>query len=255
MEDLFVGNQVYGEVANTLHQNGFDAGKLRPYIANNGRCYINVNGRAVPYQVPAINATLRKDEWQELDAAVIEVAQERLVGVADRLQAGLLRNLSQGIGATVFEWETVSDFDDASVSMNAVTDGKGDRPNYEINQMPVPVIHKEFEFNSRQLSASRMRGEPLDTTSVRLATRQVVEKQEEMLFNGTDGPTYGGGTVYGYTNYPDRNTATSAGGGAWDDSAKTGEQIVADVIALLTANDNANHFGNSMLYVPRPYRS
>jgi len=253
-DDVIVGNQVIGDFANALHANGFSAGRLRPwYDVNKRKCFINVNGKAVEYSNLAMNATLRKDEWQEIDSAVLEVAQERLVGVRDLLQAGLLKTLSQGIGATVFQWETVSDFDEAGVSMDAVTDHVGDRPKFKLESMPVPVIHKEFEFNSRQLDASRNRGETLDVTSVRSATRQVTEKQEDMLFNGADSFTFDGGSLYGYTTFPQRNSVTSADGKKWDDPAKTGEEILADVLALITANDNANHFMDSKLYIPRAY--
>ena len=67
------------------------------------------------------NDTLRKDEWLEIDRAVIEIARDRLTGVADLVSAGLTINLVNGLGTTVFQWEDMSDMTAADINMEGIT--------------------------------------------------------------------------------------------------------------------------------------
>lgn len=249
MNDIIHGNRITGEVASGLAEVDFDVNYLRPYYGSDRRAYVTQNGVAVPYF--QANATLRKDEWLELDTAIIEEAEERLIGVQDLLSAGLTMNLSDGLGTTSLEWENVDDFSPAEISMDAVTQSNADRPNYELESIPLPIIHKDFNFNLRQLRSSRKRGETLDVTSARLASRQVSETVEDLLFAGTPTYAYAGGTIFGYLTHPDRNTVTLTEN--WDAAGKTGEEILADVLAMKQASINANFTGPFWLYIPQAY--
>lgn len=194
-------------------------------------------------------SVLRKDEWIHLDNELIAEAQLRLRGVADLIAAGLTIPVANSMGKTVFEYEKVSDMEAANVSLDGMVRGENDRPEFSLAGLPLPITHKDFFINLRTLTASRTRGESLDSTSVRLAGRKVAEASETMLFNG--GKTFGGYTIYGYTNHPDRNIESFGAGGSWDQSAKTGAEILADVLTMMASAEADNMYGPYAIYVPR----
>lgn len=233
-----------GPVPNRLMQNGMDVGALRPWIGTDGRSYITVNGSAMPL---IANATLRKDEWVQYDQAIIKAAQSRLNGVQDLIGRGLTFSIGNGLGKTVLEYEDQSDITAAQMSMDAVTRGQNDRPEWDLNYLPLPIIHKDFQINIRALNSSRTTGMSLDTTMAELATFKVAEKVETILFQGASSFAYGGGTIYGYVDFPHRNTGTCT---LWTGSSKTGAQIVADVVAMKQASIADLYYGPWMLYIP-----
>ena len=263
VDQLFKGN-AYGSVAQRLVANGMNVSPLRPYIdavptevpgefKGDGRSYMTVNGVARP----VVNATLRKDEWVHLDTAVVGAARERLIGVADLQGRGLVYNIPNGLGTTVLEYEDMTDFTDAEMNMDAVTRGLDDRVEFDINYLPLPVIHKSFHINIRVLSASRTVGAPLDTTQAELSGRKVAEKVEDILFNGTSSFAYGGGTIYGYTDFPSRLTGILTA--PWDtadsSSVDRGQMILADVLRMKQASIDNLFFGPWMIYIPTAYET
>jgi len=198
------------------------------------------------------NAALRQDEWKVLDTAIITQAQNRLVVVKDVLSRGLTFNLANGLGTTILESENIGDMNAAQVSMDGVTRGQSDTVNYEVVGLPLPLIHKDYQIPIRKLNASRNRGEALDTTQAGLSSRKVADIAEDMLLNGYS-MTYGGYVIYGYTNHPNRNTVTLSVD--WDASAKTGKQIVDDILGMKQALIADKFFGPFALYVPTAYET
>lgn len=199
------------------------------------------------------NATLRKDEWIHFDTAVVMAAQERLVAVGDLMSRGLTLPIGNGLGKTVLEYEDASDIEDAQVSMDGITRGDNDRIEYDLKQLPLPIVHKDFQINSRVLAASRTLGQPLDTSNAELAARKVSEKVEDILMNGLSTFTFGGGSIFGLTDHPNRNTVTLTTN--WDASGKTGEQILKDVRDMKQRSIDDLHFGPWMLYIPTNYET
>jgi len=267
MIDLIGQNgQVQGAVAHHLTANGqLNAGAMRPFIDSKGNSCITVytggdKNSPSSYQTRVINtnATLRRDEWKQLDQAIMDTAKFRLGGIDDLVAKGLVYNLGNAMGTTVLEWHDVSDGMEAVMSMDAVTRGNGDRPVFQHNYLPIPIVHVDYEIGARVLAASRSLGNPLDTTSVELATRKVKEYLESMLFTDTD---YAFGEldsrsknkIYSYLNHPDRNEVSLTT--AWDDSSITGALIVADVLAMKQASIEAYHYGPWMLYIPTGYET
>lgn len=194
---------------------------------------------------------LRKEEWIQFDTTVVQVARDRLNGVADLLNAGLRIPINNPLGTTVFQWEDMSDMTPADVHMDGVSRGQQDRVTFALNQIPLPIIHKDFFVSRRVLEASRRLGEPLDTTQAATAARLVSERAEDILFNGYSALSFGGGVLRGYTDHPDRNTITLTQN--WDASGKTGEEILKDVLDMLAAAHASRMFGPYMLYVPTAY--
>jgi len=263
--DLMFNGQAQGDVANQFMGAGrLDVGALRPFVEN-GKSYISMYKGGNPkdpnnYVVVPMNtnATLRRDEWKQLDKALMETAKYRLGGIDDLVANGLTYDLGNAMGTTVLEWHDVGDFGEAVVTMDGVTRGNGDRPKFQYNYLPIPIIHFDYEINARVLEASRNLGNPLDTTSAAQAARKVSEKLENMLFTNT---TYSFGeddsrslnTIYSYVNHPDRNTVTLDVD--WDASAKTAAGILADVLQMKQTSINDYHYGPWMLYIPTAYET
>lgn len=249
-----------GLPAKQLMVNSGQPGILRPYLMQSsktgkwGAYYTRViNGKAVAVPLPITNATLRKDEWKNIDDAVLMAAEDRLVGTGDLLSRGLTYDIGDGLASTVLEYEDVDTLTAAEVTMDANNRTQKDRPNYELKYLPLPIIHKDFSFNIRQLMAGRNKGQPIDVTTGMLAARQVAEKLETILFTGLSSYTYGGGTIYGYLDHPNNNDVTLALN--WDNSSKTGAQILTDVRNMKQASIDALHYGPWVLYVPTAYET
>jgi len=260
--DFIGGNgQSEGDLAGRLLSQGrLDPGTMRPYIGKDNRTYVTMykggdpkspaSYQSVPLQTNT--GTLRRDEWKQLDDAVLAVSRQRLGGIEDLRANGLVYNLGNAMGTTVLEYHDINDAFTANLSMDGVTRGEGDRVVYGTNYLPLPIIHVDFEINQRVLEVSRRNNSALDTTSVEMATRRILEKLEAMLFTSTS-YTFGGGTIYGYLNQTYRNTVTLHE--HWDASGKTGAEIIADVLEMKQAAITAKHYGPYMLYIPTAYET
>lgn len=189
---------------------------------------------------------LLKDEWKLMDNAVIQIAQKRLIGVRDLIERGLTFNLPNAMGVTKIEWQQAGDLGDAAVSMDAVTEAQRDRLTFALKAMPVPIIHKDFQYSLRLLESSRRQGTPLDVAHAEQAARIVSEKIESILFNGV---TVGqvGDLLPGYLTAANRNTGSVTA--AW--ATATGAQIVGDILEMIGVAEGDNMYGPYMLYVPR----
>lgn len=245
--DFILNGQAHGAIATQLLAANMDVNCLRPYIGQDGRSYLTINVDGKPTAVPVMNATatLRKDEWKLLDEAVLKAAKPRLQAVADLRSRGLTYNIPNGLGKTVLETETQSDITEAVVSMDGLRESEADRPVYELTNLPLPIISKDFSFSARQIMASRNGGSPLDTTTAELAGRRVAEMAEQVLLGTTTGTTYGGGTIYGYTNLSGRMTKvlTAPTASGW-----TPATLVNEVLEMRLQSQQAYHYGPWMLY-------
>lgn len=247
-----------GSVAARLLANGMDVGAMRPYheaVDGNDETesFITVNQNGELIARPTGNVSLlRKDEWKQYDQAVLDITQSRLVGIQDLISRGLVYNIGNGMGTTVLEYEDISDVTAAEISMDAVTPGRNDRPQYDIKYLPLPITHKDFQINIRALNASRTTGRSLDTVMAQKSARKIAESLETQLFTATS-YTYGGGVIYSYLNAPNRNQGSLTAN--WDDSAAGGENILTDVLAMKAALIAAGYYGPYVLYVPTNFET
>lgn len=262
--DFVLNGKFQGDVAQYLANHGkLNPHVLRPFFdEKKQQAFINVyKGSGDPKDVknyvarPVNNATLRRDEWKQLDEAVIRTAKYRLGGYQDLIDMGLTYNLGNAMGTTVLEWHDVGDAQEADLTMDGISRSKGDRPNFDTNYLPIPIIHADFEINARALAASRNMGNPLDTIMAEDASRRVSEKLENMLFTDTD-YAFGGGTIYSYVNFPNRNQFTLADYGNWDDESATSTSAIVDCVRnMKQASINDKHFGPWVLYIPTNYET
>lgn len=263
--DLIGNGQAQGQMATDFMKAGsLSIGAMQPFLADNGRSYITVfkgGDKTKPQNYVAMpintNATLRRDEWKQLDEALITTSRYRLGGIADLIANGLTYQLGNAMGTTVLEWHDVNDAMQAVVTMDGVTRSNNDAPNFRTNYLPIPVIHSDYEINSRELEASRKLGNPLNTIMAEMAARRIQEKLENMLFTDTtfqfgDKGDNGRNKIYSYVNHPDINIVTM--GTHWDDSAKTAAGILQDILKMVGAATADYHYGPYQLYIPTAYQ-
>ena len=193
------------------------------------------------------NSTLRADDHKIMGKKLVGTAKEKLVGVLDLYNRGLVVTLPNW-GFTLYQYEKISGMTDAEVTMEASTDGQNDRQTFELATLPVPVIHKDFKLGARQWQASQNSGSGLDLTQLSESARNVSDKLEDMLFNGLPSLIVSGSQIYGYTNHPERTTVTLAGTG-WGTSS--GRDIIGDTKNMLQAMYDANRYGPFVMYVAK----
>lgn len=251
MKDFFLNGRAFGGVAGKLMQADFNPGVLRPYFNSKGVPCIDIFANGKLQSIPMQNAdtTLRYDEWKMIDDAVIRAARPRLKAVADLRAGGLTYNLTNGLSKTVLSTERMSDPGSAVVSMDGLREGPNDRPVFDIVNLPLPIIHSDFSISARQLSVSRNGNTPFDTTMSEACGRRVAEEAEKMLLGNStiaDQYAYGGGTIYGYTDFPSRLTYTPT---IPTDSAWDGDTFITDLLAMRQSLYNNYHWGPYRVYV------
>lgn len=157
-----------------------------------------------------VNSILRKDEWEELDRAVVQAAAYRMNAIQRLQDLGLVQRLG-GPGTLISQWNVVSEMTEASVSVEGVTKADMDQVDHLLKGVTIPVIHKRFDISTRTLDASRRLGDSLDTTNAAAATRVVSEKLEEMFFVGETTVNLNGNPIYGVTTEANVNTGSATG--------------------------------------------
>jgi uncharacterized linocin/CFP29 family protein len=248
--DLIYNGQASGSVASRLLQNGMNPNILRPWLGKDGRSRVAVwnqeTGKYAPQIVQNANATLKYNEWRLIDDAVTRVAKERLTVVQEIRSRGLVYNLPNGMAHTILTTQRMGDITPATVSMEPARRSERDRPEFDLLNLPLPIVHKDFGFTARQIAVSRNGGAPLDTTMVELATRRVAEEVEALTLGTAGTFTFGGASVYGFVNFPQRLTysLTPPTSGSWNP-----QKTVNDILAMRQIAANNFYFGPYTLFM------
>lgn len=214
----------------TVHDKEFDGFRSAYRPRKDGTTLINKRTGAVSYKRGNIlvHSALRKDEWQELDEIVVEAAGQGTTMLAD-----LPKKTHESIGVLVAQYNTQSQLTEADVTMTGRSRGQMDAVDYNLVSVPIPVVFKEIELGERELVSSRRLGSGLDTASVFEATRVVVEKLADMLYNGFTSISFNGATIYGLSNHPNLN---SVSGSDWGTISNIHPNVVAMIGASLADN-------------------
>jgi hypothetical protein len=284
------GHGPVGEAFNVVNKlvGRFDPGLLRPFIETDpmspdrGRpCAqiqtgwtTNAKGEKLPtykkYRVEALQArginspvfnatTLLRDDWIEIDRAVIRAVRQPLTAWSD-LRAANTKGGFDAWSKMTLEYNAITDAGEVVKDMDATSPGRDDTPLILIRSVPLPVIHGDCSYPQRLLDQSRSSGMPLDTEMIEQITRRGWEMVEKTLIGTETGVTYGTrstgpfpvqgtSTEYGYTNFPYRVTKT-------DLTTPTGtnpEQINQDVMEMIETMNTNGYFGPFMLYHSTPY--
>ena len=208
MENYILNGAAHGDVATALLAAKMDPGVLRPFIGSNGMPYktFTVNGKTETVLALNAPASLRKDEWKMLDDAVMDAVYTTPMRMwADLRAQGSVIRIPNGMGKTIYEYQRMTDIGGAITSMDGIRESSADRPHFDLTGIPLPIIHKDFQFSLREIEISRNNGPALDVTMARLSTRKVLEEVEKYTV-GSQTYAFGGYNVYGYTNFPARKT-------------------------------------------------
>jgi hypothetical protein len=247
--NAFQGLAVSRDISQIFFNTG-DLGALRPWIDDDNRVRVTLGGHKPPekQEHPVVNATstMRKEDWLALDGQILKVAKERLKLVGDLNASGLVFSIANGMGKTVFQTERASDISEATASMDPIRESEKDRPVYDFVNLPLPIVHKDFEFTMRQLMVSRNSDTPLDTSTGERAARRVAELVERFAIGSETFPTFGGGTIYGLVNFPSANTYDVV---APTETGWVGATTLADLLAMRQAAISDKYYGPYMVFV------
>lgn len=245
--DFIYNGQAFGDVADRLLENDLDPGILKPWRdPETGRRYVTLTrgGKEQNFLTNA-PATLTKDQWLDLDRAIIRIAEPELRVWGDISGLGLTYRVPNGMGTTVLQEQTMGDFGTAAMSMDALKRVDRDRPEFDLRNFPLPIVHGEFSFSARELAVARRSGAPLDTTSAERITRRIVEQVESLTIGSAITYSYGGGTIYGLTNKPERVTKTLT---LPTDAAWTPGTTVDEVLDMISSLQDIDFNGPYGLY-------
>lgn len=237
-----------GGIANFLLKNRMNVNALRLYEGEDERTYMDMPGKDGKAEARLVNnavATLRRDDWILIDDSVVAAGRPQLDAVADLMSRGLTRNIPNGFGKIMVETELTGDVTGAILSMDARRQSESDRPEYDRVSIPLPIIHKDFFFSAREIEVSRNSGTPLDVTMAEESAEKVMEYAEQMLLGVAPSYSYGGGTIYGYTNFPNRLTKTlTAPTGGW-----TPDVLIDEILEMKALSVAAYYRGPWQIYV------
>lgn len=174
-------------------------------------------------------ALLTRDEWFSVDQKVLQVALPRL-RLWQRLRAAVPRTIPNGLSQIMLLWQAESDAGNATFSMSPARQAGRDRPTFDQRALPLPIVHGDFSFDIRELAVSRRNGNGLDVSMAGKTARKIAEAVEKLTLGTLSSYAYGGGTVYGLRNFPDRVTASFT---LPTDPSWTPETLVNELLAAI----------------------
>lgn len=253
MLDYILNGAAHGSVAAALLQApSMDPGVMRPWVGTDGHTYVTVNAGTGADGKPQFKnlrtntaGILKRDEWLHFDNVVVRSARPQLRLWGDIVGAGLTYNIPNGMGTTVLQYQTMTDAGSAGMSMDGLRQTNQDRVTFDLKNLPLPIVHAECGFSAREIAVSRAGGMPLDTTMLEQKSRKVAELIEKLTIGTLTGVTFGGGTIYGLTNYPDTvtYTLTSPEAGGW-----TPQTLVGEILDMIQESTDIFFNGPWMLY-------
>lgn len=184
-----------------------------------------------------VNSILRKDEWEELDRAIVEAVMNELNAVDHLRGAGLTQQLG-GLGTMASQFNVGSEKVQPSVTMSGRASAEQDREEKKLRSVPVPIIRQDYSIGIRELDASRRLGNGLDVTEATSSGKAVAEHIERMLFNGDSSIVLEGAGIKGITNQTgiDTDTAANYGGGDWATAGNPKNTVIGMMSALAAKN-------------------
>jgi len=167
-------------------------------------------------------------EWYEQIRSDIVVTARRQ-NVARKLIR--VRNLSGGLGVQQYSFDTLVEMSDAVLTWTYSPESATDAVNFTRSEVKVPVLHKEFEINRRDLEASRKFGNPLNTTMAGAAAYKVTNLENELVLLGwaSDGGSYDINGLYNAAN----NSVIGSDFGTAGNAVTT----IASAISAMMADD------------------
>lgn len=197
-------------------------------------------------------APLPDEAQRVIDNQVIQVGLDRLVIVADMLEAGMTMDLPNAMSVLEVYHERVNKVGHAKRTMTPSARGENQLLDRSGVRTPIYITMDDFSFNIRLLLASRRSGAPLDTAQIAQATRRVNEAIEDAALNGA-GFTVDGNSLLGILTAPNANTYSYVDNEAWTAAGHSGEDILDDVLGMIEEAHNDQMYGPYNLYIPPAY--
>jgi hypothetical protein len=250
-----------GPVADRLLAVNFDTGALRPWTDKWGRTWMTLwNERLGKKQNVLVSNSpsgLPYDGWRYWDDSLVRVMRQQLTVYGDIVGQGLSMNIPNAMGTPVIMHQTMTDAGEADLSMDGIRQTKRDQTIFDLQGLPIPLVHSDFDFSLRDLEMSRNPGRggvvmPKDTTMIEQSTRKCMEKIEKFFLGTLASYSFAGFTAYGLTNYPYRTTRTltlpTAAG--W-----TPETTYGEIMDMIQDAHNVLFYGPYMIwYSPAWFR-
>lgn len=236
-----------------------DPDAFRTWTGQDGRSYRVqkhiVNGKAEDAVVLAnTSSTLAREEWLQIDREILEEIKPRLQAWAD-LRSSAPYNVPDAFSITALEYSVAGPNSiKVEMSMDGNRRSERNRPVRDIARTPLPIIHCDFSFSSREIAESRRRGTPIDTQMAREAAWRMGEELEKLTIgtSGFNGYTYGPGTtaLYGYTTAPGRITYS---GTAPTTVGWTPQQTLTEFLAMFQLLRDQYFAGPYKVYFSYPW--
>ena len=146
------------------------------------------------------------------DQSVTDILRQMIVG---RNLIAMAPGSPLGFGVQQIDFHTLVDMSAAEISMKLSENS--DTIGLTNDTLPIPVIHKEFDIDRRDIASSKRSGLPLDTTSADTAAEQVAISEDDLIIQGwaPDGSNYDYNGLYqgagnDYSTTKDFGTAGNA---------------------------------------------
>lgn len=196
-------------------------------------------------------APLPKNTQEVIDNAVIKIGRERLVIVDDLLNAGLIYSLPNWLSVPTLTSHKLGEAGHAQRSMTPAPRGERQIAQWTPYTLPVYCTWDDFAFGIRELLAAERMGNPLDTSHVEQATRNVNVAIEDACINGAI--QAGGLTTPGMLSTT--NTKVYKDSELWTAAGHSGEDILEDVLGMIDVLQADKFYGPYNLYVPTLFGS
>jgi hypothetical protein len=241
-------------------------GFLKRFIGNDGRSYeprprvdprtgtivTNEKTGAMEYEAFVVNAPalLPLYAWQAFDDVVVRALRFRLRAMAAVRAAGLEKTVPNAMGKTVLIAQNSTDVGPATVSMDPARRSETDRQQLDTTIFPLAIVHKDMDFNRREIMASMNAGVngvnfPIDTEGAESAAYAVASTIDQLLLGTAGSYTAGGGTIYGFTNFPQRVTKTNM----VTPDGTNGVSNLNDFLSMRQSLIALKHFGPYQLFL------
>jgi hypothetical protein len=190
-----------------------DPGCLRPW-AHDGKTYVSVYnhqlGKKVNVKISNSPSSMTYEQWKEFDNKLVTAVTAKLVMWQALTGKGLTYKLNSGMAHTILFSQKMGNLGPASISMDALDEDQKERPSFDNESLPLPIMHKSFSYSLRQLLMAKAGplSVPLDETSKNQSARAIAEYLEALTAGKAPTFTFAGLSIYGSTTHPSRITKT-----------------------------------------------
>ena len=190
MQDYILNGQGFGPVGSEFagRDIAFDPGRLRPYLDDKtGIPCVTINtGRRV------------RD-------GLLEVSRKQQKLVNDLRAVGTVS--VDGMKKLTYEYEVASDYLEAIVDMDGMTQGRNDHPLLARSSTPLPIIHVDITRSARHLGVWSNGSPTLTELDIKTSGIKIGEMREKLAIGMVTGPTFG---TVSTGPYPQRTTTGSS---------------------------------------------